>query len=232
MEKPNPGFIEENLADRPVICSVCIATYKRMLLLEKLLNSLKNQVLPDGVNLEIVVVDNDFLHSAEAIVRKFKNTTRIRFYYFNQPEKNISLTRNMAIEKASGDYILFIDDDEYASSEWVSNLLTTIKKFNADGVFGYLQPQFKDETPSWLTERSYYYPPMPPTGTTARYTYTSNCILKSELFKNIDQPFDPQYGITGGGDSHFFAKQIKQGRYFVNSREAVVWEYLPPARAS
>ena len=41
-----------------MICSVCIATYKRPYLLEKLLISLMNQNLPDDLEMEVIIVDN------------------------------------------------------------------------------------------------------------------------------------------------------------------------------
>ncbi len=47
-----------------VLFSVCIATYKRTALLEKLLFSLTKQILPPAAKLEIVVTDNDSEASA------------------------------------------------------------------------------------------------------------------------------------------------------------------------
>lgn len=217
--------------ENSILCSVCVATHRRPELLEKLLNSLNNQILPDNVNMEIIVVDNDFRQSAKPVVLKFKTTKRIRFYYFNQPEKNVSLTRNLTVEKSSGEYILFIDDDECASREWLFLMLKTLRVYDADGVYGFVLPQFDKETPHWLQRREFYYLPMADTGKPARYAYTNNCLLKATHLKKLKEPFDPQYGITGGGDSLLFRKLIFQGLRFVNCREAVVWEYLPRARA-
>ena len=68
-----------------MLCSICVATYKRPFLLEKLLNSLYLQNLPQDINIEIIVVDNDIDKSAISIVCKFNNSDRIKISYYNQP---------------------------------------------------------------------------------------------------------------------------------------------------
>jgi succinoglycan biosynthesis protein ExoM len=212
------------------LCSVCIATYRRPHFLEKLLLSLRNQRLPDAVAIEIIVVDNDLHKSAEPIIEKFKHISGCTIYYYNQIIKNISLTRNLAVEKSSGNYILFIDDDEVASSQWVYHLLNTIEKFNADGVFGPILLEFNPSTPKWMQRRDLFYPEITYTGAKPEFMGTGNCIFKASLLKGMKEPFDIRYGITGGEDTHLFQKLENEGRHFVFCKEAVAIEYLPPSR--
>ena len=94
-----------------MICSACIATYKRSQLLKKLLDGILNQNVTDNIRLQVIVVDNDVEKSAEHIIKEYENRENIIFEYFVQPEKNTSLTRNVAVENSIGDYLLFIDDD-------------------------------------------------------------------------------------------------------------------------
>ena len=213
-----------------VLCSVCIATYRRTELLGKLLQSIENQELDEKTDLEVIVVDNDPTASAEKIVEHFIENGRFPYHYFVQPEKNISLTRNMAVEQATGDYIAFIDDDERADPKWIYYLIHAINKYEADGVFGKIAPDFNPETPKWMRRRELFYPPPGEAGQIAVLTRTGNCLLKASLIKHLPQPFDPQFGITGGGDSYLFAKLGREANLFVNFPEAVVYEYLPPSR--
>ncbi len=213
-----------------ILCSVCIPTYCRPHLLEKLLRSLENQVLPDGVEMEIIIVDNDSLKSAEPVVYTFQDTERIRFCYFNQPIKNISLTRNMAVKKTSGEYILFIDDDEVASPRWLSYLLRTLKGFDADGVFGRVVPEFSTNVPKWMHQMDFFHDSVRATGAKATSKWAGNCIVRAQLLKEMREPFDPKYGITGGEDTHLFDRLEQQGARFVHCQEAWVSEYLPPSR--
>ena len=216
----------------PILCSVCIATFQRPLLLSKLLVSLEMQVLPEGVVVEGIVVDNDPRKSAEPIVADVHGTERIRFSYFHQPVKNISLTRNMAVEKASGKYLLFIDDDEVAPPDWISRLMEAVQQFAADGVFGPVMPEFHPLTPQWMRRRELYYDPMETTGERAVDKWTNNCIVRAAIMKRMEQPFDPEYGLSGGEDAHLFERLERQGARFAYCREGWVSEYLPPQRTS
>ena len=222
---------EEQLLQTNILCSICVATYRRPQLLKRLLQSLNQQALPDNVSIEIIVVDNDSEKSAEAVVAQFSDSENGKFYYYIQPVKNISLTRNLAIKKACGAYILFIDDDEIASPEWVKHLLKTIVDSGSDGVFGFVDPEFSDETPEWMKRRDLFFSgPTMETGTEAKGTYTGNCIIKASLLKKMGQPFDPSYGMTGGEDIHLFRRLSFEGARYVNCREAVVTEFLPDSR--
>src|SRR4051794_33953703 len=98
-----------------VICSVCIATYKRPQLLDQLLTSLEQQIIHDNLMLQVIVVDNDCTRSAAPVVAQHNDQKHITFRYLVQPVKNISLTRNLAVANSEGIYLLFIDDDEVAA---------------------------------------------------------------------------------------------------------------------
>ncbi|MGE0822322.1 MAG: glycosyltransferase family 2 protein [Candidatus Binatia bacterium] len=215
-------------------CSVCIATFKRADLLDKLLESLVGQVLPVDVILEIIVVDNDPEGSAEEIVHKYSDTKQMTFRYFQQPVKNISLTRNVAVMNAGGRYILFVDDDEVTCRDWVLRLLTALRKYNADGVFGPVVPRFDDKAPEWIKKRiSLFINTMPAvsTGTEAQATWSGNCLISSALLQQVEGPFNPDYGITGGEDTELFDRLKRNGARFIYCSEAPVFEYWPPERS-
>ncbi len=103
-----------------MLCSICIATFKRPKLLDKLLESLVTQNIRSDLNLEIIVVDNDNNKSAELILKNYIDQYNIIFKYLIEPIKNISLARNKGVANAKGEYILFIDDDEIASPNWIN----------------------------------------------------------------------------------------------------------------
>ncbi len=231
---PHPGRSDSPRVTIPeaVLCSVCIATYRRPALLRKLLSSLASQKLPPNVTLEIIIVDNDAEQSAASVVREYAESAAHPVHYFVQPEKNISITRNLAVAKARGTFLLFIDDDEVAAPQWVQHLYAAICHYEADAVFGRREPYFPENTPFRLRRPEFYYPQIGPSGSRARFWYTSNCIVRAELLKKMDPPFDPAYGITGGEDMHLFQRLYRQGKKLVNCREAVVLEYIPPERAT
>ena len=187
----NNKFIKTNQIDKQIICSVCIATFKRPALLRKLIQSLFEQKKIEDTILEIIIVDNDIERSAKEIVSEFSDTSSVTISYYEQPIQNIALTRNMSIDKSSGHYIAFIDDDETADNYWIRNLIDTIIKFDADAVFGYVIPVFDSNIAQWMKQREIYFNPMGKTGDPALSYYTTNCIVKANNVRKLNLRFDP-----------------------------------------
>ncbi len=215
-----------------MLCSVCVATYKRPQLLNDLLNSLRNQNLPQNLELEVITVDNDVEKSAEQTVKEFIESSGMKIRYYTQPEKNICLTRNKAVHESRGKYILFVDDDEIASPDWAALLVKTLEDYKADAVFGRVIPIFNEDTPEWIKQSKLYDKKLPPTGEEVSFTRTSNCIVKADLIKSMEGPFDPSYGLTGGEDSHLFRRMKRKGAKYISCYEAYVTEYMPSNRTN
>lgn len=214
------------------ICSICIATYKREILLQKLLDSIVEQRMPNNICLQVIIIDNDELESAKKVFLKMNNSSNIKFEYDIQPIKNISLARNAGVKKSTGEYILFVDDDGYSETSWVKSLLGCLEEFNADAVFGAVIPYYEQGTPSWIVDGGYFERPIEPRGEKSRYTRTGNCIIKSKLLKSIDGPFDQTYGLTGGEDVNLFGKFLDKGANFISCPEAIIYDYVSKERAN
>ena len=216
-----------------MICSVCIATYKRPQLLDRLLSSLEDQELPGNVALEIVVVDNDSDGSAAEVVAGHRDRNRMTFRYFLQPVKNISRARNTAVSNARGTYLLFIDDDEAADRGWAGALLDAAAQYSADAVFGPVFPVFDNDVPEWIRKGEPLFMdtiPKTATGSDAAATWTGNCLVKASILSGIAGPFDPEYGITGGEDTALFNRLRQKGARLIYCNEARVFEHWPLSR--
>ncbi|MCK5507325.1 MAG: glycosyltransferase family 2 protein [Desulfobacterales bacterium] len=214
------------------LVSVCICTFRRPALLANLLNSLKCQDLDPGIHFEVVVVDNDRNRSAEDTVRKFQLQAEVRVIYDCEPEQNISLTRNRTIRNADGNFIAFIDDDEFPCKNWLLLLYRLLKQCEFDGVLGPVIPEFPSGTPEWLRKGNFFDRRRLPTGTriTERDGRTGNVLFRRSIFGEDELWFDPVYGRTGGEDSDFFRRQFGRGRVFLWCDEAVVYENVPEDR--
>ena len=82
--------------------AVCIATFRRPELLARLLQSIRELELPADIEIEVRVVDNDASGSAESTVGQFSDLTP---RYAIEPERNIALARNRAIEFGPADFV-------------------------------------------------------------------------------------------------------------------------------
>ncbi len=212
--------------------SVCINTHKRPQLLENLLTSLRNQMLVKEMDLEIIVVDNSLEKEGEKVVEEFNKKNKSQVKYDFQPIKNISLTRNKAVSLATGTYVCFIDDDGVADKNWVFEMHACLQKYDADGVFGAVIPFYEESVPEWIVKGNFFRRPEEKTGSEPNSHRTTNCMIKSEVLRQIDGPFDPGFGLTGGEDSNLFKKLVARGAKFVFCNEGIVHDFIPQERSN
>ncbi|MGZ3939327.1 MAG: glycosyltransferase family 2 protein [Flavisolibacter sp.] len=213
------------------IC-VCICTYKRPEMLSRLLGVLQEQKTQEFFTYSIVIVDNDSAETARDVVDTFKHRPGNAIQYYVEPERNIALVRNKAIAHAKGDYLAFIDDDEFPDEYWLLNLYRACRTYSAAGILGPVKPDFEIKPPDWvikgkLCERKSF-----KTGTffeNAKYTKTGNVMLDRTILNGNERPFDPQFK-TGGEDVDFFARMMKQGYRFAWCEEACVYETVTAER--
>lgn len=180
----------------------------------------------------VVVVDNDVNQSSRGTVANWQQKSEIEIEYFCEPEQNIALARNKAVENAKGNYVAFIDDDEFPINEWLFKLLKTFLINNCAGVLGPVKPHYPENTPRWLIKSRLCERPSYKTGTvlSAGQTRTGNVLLDRTLFDDGNNRFAPEFGRTGGEDIVFFNKMIRTGNVFIWCDEATVYETVLPER--
>ena len=211
------------------IC-VCICTYKRPAFLARLLKELRDQVTEGRFTYSIVICDNDQLRSAEEIVSEFSANSTISIRYCVEPQQSIALARNRAVQNATGDYIAFIDDDEFPENNWLHALFAACKRYNVDGVLGPVKPSFGTGVPRWIVKGRFYDRPCHKTGSVLApaQTRTGNVLLRECLLRGSTPPFRPEF--RDGEDLDFFRRVIGRGATFIWCNEAVVFEVVPPVR--
>ncbi len=209
--------------------SVCICTFRRPRLLQRLLKELGRQRTDGCFTYSIVVADNDRLQSAEPIVREAAAELTVAVHYCVEPRQNIALTRNRAIANAPGDFIAFIDDDEFPTERWLWTLFHACEHYGVDGVLGPVKPHFDEPAPEWVVEGGFYDRPSYPTGMVidARKGRTGNVLLRRRIFDDAE-PFRAEF-LTGE-DQDFFRRMIEKGHVFVWCHEAMAYEVVPPVR--
>jgi glycosyltransferase involved in cell wall biosynthesis len=218
------------MISKPQHVSVCVCTYKRPHLLTRLLRELGQQETGTLFTYSIVVADNDPLGSAERVVSDFAAASTIPVTYCAEPRQSICLARNKAIEHSTGDFIAFIDDDEFPAKSWLLRLFQTCDRDGVDGVLGPVNRHFDETPPKWVIKGKFYVRPSHPTGFVIdwREGRTGNVLLKRRLFHLGEPPFNPEF--HRGGDTDFFRRMILLGHVFIWCDEAVVYEVVPPIR--
>lgn len=230
LEKPQNMLLSETSPKNLKHISVCICTYKRPALLRKLLTELQRQVTDGLFTYSIVVAENDPGQGGQTVVSEFAATSAIPIKYCLEPQPNIARARNRALENATGEFVAFIDDDEYPTNEWLLSLFRLCDKPDVGGVLGPVVSYYGEGAPKWVLKGGFFDRPQHPTGLVLDWaqTRTGNVLLKRALFAGDPKPFNVQ--CVEGSDQEFFKRMMRQGYTFIWCNEAVVFEIVPPAR--
>src|SRR5450631_3373274 len=126
--------------------SVCIATHRRPQGLQRLLKSLVDQ--RDAPPFEVVVVDNDAEKSGEEVAVGYKQ--HLALTYIVEPVRGLARVRNRAAAASNSTFLAFIDDDEWASPQWLCELYRVATELGADVVIGPIERIFAKEVPDFI----------------------------------------------------------------------------------
>lgn len=105
--------------------SVIVSVYNTEKYIEKCLDSLLNQTYS---NIEIVVINDCSTDGSLKILKKYAKKYDNMILIENKENKGLSYSRNVGLEKATGEYIGYIDSDDYVDSTYYEQMMKAIKK--------------------------------------------------------------------------------------------------------
>ena len=212
--------------------AIGVLTLSRPVGLRRLLEHLSKLDVPSGADVRVVVVDNDPAQSAKPIVAEFADRS-IDVRYVCEPTRGITPGRNRTVAEArawGADHVCCIDDDEWPAADWLMQLLATRAATGADVVTGPVQPVFDQPAPEWVTAGGFFDRPRYPHNSEIGYATTSSVLMDMKLFDEWDEPFDHDFGLSGGSDTHLFAQLKDRGCTIAWCDTALVYEAIPPSR--
>jgi MoaA/NifB/PqqE/SkfB family radical SAM enzyme/predicted glycosyltransferase len=134
--------------------TIVIPTYNRKELLKKTLISLFNQKYPKD-KYEVIVVDDGSNDDTEEMIRSLKPTCNFKYFYWprkekfelGEPKNRVAAVRNIGIENARGEIILFVDSDMILDKNCVRRHVLMHKKHKNTVIIGYRNLLFKQKNP-------------------------------------------------------------------------------------
>ncbi|MFA0332450.1 glycosyltransferase family 2 protein [Vibrio cyclitrophicus] len=113
------------------LVSIIVPAYNVELFIESCLKSILNQ---DYEKLEVIVINDGSTDSSLAIIREIsKLDYRVRV--LDSENSGVSSARNKGMAISRGEYLIFVDGDDYLSTDYISYMLNVIKETNSDFTF-------------------------------------------------------------------------------------------------
>ena len=122
--------------------SIIVPIYNTAKYLPQCLNSIINQAQH---NLEIILVDDGSTDDSGRIADKYAKIDQ-RIKVIHQKNQGQSAARNIGIAKASGEFISFIDSDDYIKPNFIKTLLELYTGNTSITICGYHYKRLKDQT--------------------------------------------------------------------------------------
>lgn len=99
--------------------SIIIPVYNTEKHLKKCFDSIVNQ---NNSEIEVIVVNDGSTDNSEVIIKEYTNKYKDVFTYYKKGNTGVADTRNFGIEKATGEYIMFLDSDDYIDKKLYDNI--------------------------------------------------------------------------------------------------------------
>jgi glycosyltransferase involved in cell wall biosynthesis len=214
--------------------SIIIATRNRSAFLRDTLSSLGRVRRPDGLHVEILVVDNGSSDDTPATVQSARvSLGEVRYLREEKPGKSIAL--NTALAAAQGEIIAFLDDDVRPDPEWLHHLTAPIREDRQDALSGavrlaphLLRPWMKPAHLAWLASTHEIDPAKPQSAVGA------NMAISRRVLDRVPR-FDPELGPGQLGfweDTLFSAQLVRAGYRLGFAPQAVVEHHFDSGRLS
>jgi glucosyl-dolichyl phosphate glucuronosyltransferase len=219
-----------------VVCTHSLDNYPNLV---EAVDSLLSQTHPE---MEIIIAVDGNAELYEKVLAHYGGNKAVKTVLLKE-NVGVSGARNAGISVARGDVIAFIDDDAVADKEWVENLLTTYRDFDAAAVGGKILPVWLGGKPDYLPEELYWLAGITHEGfaeekvVEVRNTFGPNMSFKREVFQKAGM-FNENLGFARGGTSYIqaeepeFALRMRRelGKGVIYNPKAVVYHKISSAK--
>jgi glycosyltransferase involved in cell wall biosynthesis len=130
--------------------TIAICTRNRAASLSRALERLCALHIPGGVTWEVVVIDNGSTDATGETIARFAPQLPLSSDF--EPKPGVAIARNRALAAATGEFVLWIDDDVLVGPDWLAGYARSIAQHpDADVFGGPVRPLLEGTPPTWLT---------------------------------------------------------------------------------
>lgn len=217
--------------------TIAVLTYRREQQVATLIPKLIEQGETIPARVRILVVDNDPDASARQPVEALLggHDAAVLVEYVHEATPGIVAGRNRALsESADQDLLVFIDDDEVPSAQWLEQLVAVFVEASPPvaAVVGSVVSVFEQAPDAWVSAGRFFDRRRLPTGTEITVAATNNLLLDLRWLRAHTIEFDDRFGLSGGSDTLFSRSIVARGGRMLWCDEAVVTDEVPASRVT
>jgi glycosyltransferase involved in cell wall biosynthesis len=198
--------------------TIQVCTYNRARLLERVLEALFDQTVPDDAY-EIVLVNDGSSDDTSTVIDRVRPLARCAFTVIEQANAGLARGRNAGIARSTGERIAFIDDDVLPTPVFAAEHLASDERHGDVIVRGAVinTESFDDlPVPIWT-----------PANYSGNYFWTSNVSLRRARLERVGGRFDESFTEYGWEDIELGMRLRAIGTRAVFNRHAVAFHYKP-----
>lgn len=108
--------------------SIIVPIYNTEKYLSKCLESICNQTYSD---IEVIMINDGSTDESKNVANNYVEKDG-RFHLYSQDNAGVSAARNMGLERTKGEYVLFVDSDDWIEPQMIEKLVHNLNEYNAD----------------------------------------------------------------------------------------------------
>jgi len=187
----------------------------------------------------MVIVDNGSSDGTRQVVESFRDRLPITYCFEPTPGKNVAL--NTGLPLATGDLIVFTDDDIFPRADWLVRLCTAAAEHESYAIFGgIIVPRWEVPPPELIREAiplsmcyAIHAPGMREGPGDPNRAFGGNVAIRADVFR-VGYRFDPSIGprpesYAMGSETHLIRRLANDGMKVWCCADAVVEHLIPRA---
>jgi glycosyltransferase involved in cell wall biosynthesis len=213
------------MANQHIQYSIIVPSFNRQDEIEELLKSFQNLKF-DSNRAELIIADDGSTDQTRELVQSFQEKIPFKLHFYHQKNQGPGAARNMGMDKAQGNFFIFIDSDCTVHPDWLINIDRSLTEERAEAFGG--RDSYRDDFPPLLKAINYSMTSFITTGglrgrkgkkLAKFYPRSFNMGLSRELFQKIGG-----FGsLRHGQDIEYSNQIIKSGAKVIYIDNAVVY---------
>jgi glycosyltransferase involved in cell wall biosynthesis len=227
--------------NNPLKLSVIICTYNREKYIYNALRSLAENAFPPA-RYELLVVDNNSTDDTASECSRFRAAfPAVDYRYVVETQQGLSHARNRGIAEATGDVLVFMDDDAVAEPGYLARMAAFFAQTpGAAACGGRIYPNFESRRPRWMSHFLLSLTSSIDLGDRTKafsrrqFPVGANMAARSGIFKKHGL-FNPELGrkgdnLDGAEEKDFFFRLRDAGEPIYYVPDAIVQHCVPDRR--